>query len=61
VRWLAFTATLDIIVPGRRAVPPQSEAQTVSVDDVGHLGLLLSRQVVSRIVDALPAGEPAAA
>lgn len=61
VRWLAFTATLDIIVPGRRAVPPQSGAQTVSVDDVGHLGLLLSRQVVSRIVDALPAGEPAAA
>jgi pimeloyl-ACP methyl ester carboxylesterase len=65
VQWLAFTAALDIIVPGRRAVPPQAEARTVSVDDVGHLGLLLSRQVVSRIVAALhsnePTNEPAAA
>lgn len=59
VQWLAFTAALDIIVPGRRAMPAHAEAQTVAVDDVGHLGLLLSRQVVSRIVAALPSHEPA--
>jgi triacylglycerol lipase len=53
VQWLAFTATLDMIVPGRRAVPPQAEAETVSVDHVGHIGLLFDRQVVRRIVFAL--------
>jgi hypothetical protein len=29
--------------------------ETVTVGGVGHNGMLLSREVVSRIVDALPA------
>jgi triacylglycerol lipase len=55
VRWLAFTAALDMIVPGLRSVPPHAEVETITVDGVGHLGMLLSRQVVGRIVAALPA------
>ena len=55
VRWLAFTATLDMIVPGVRSVPPHPQVETITVGGVGHLGMLLSRQVVGRIVAALPA------
>jgi triacylglycerol lipase len=55
VRWLAFTATLDLIVPGPRSVPPHPEVETVTVTDVGHLGMLLNQQVVGRIVAALAA------
>jgi triacylglycerol lipase len=54
VRWLAFTATLDMIVPGLRSVPTHAQVETVTVGGVGHLGMLLSRQVVGRIVAALP-------
>jgi pimeloyl-ACP methyl ester carboxylesterase len=61
VQWVAFTATLDLVVPGRRSVPAQAGVQTVTVDDVGHVGLLLSPQVVDRIVAALPIHERAAA
>jgi triacylglycerol lipase len=53
VRWLAFTATLDMIVPGLRSVPAHAQVETVQVGDVGHLGILMSRQVVGRIVAAL--------
>ena len=62
VRWVAFTSTLDVIVPGRRAVPGRGGVRTVTVDDYGHLGMLLSRQVVSRILSELadrPSGKPA--
>ena len=55
VRWLAFTAKLDMIVPGLRSVPAHAEVETVTVSGVGHLGMLLSRQVVGSIVAALPA------
>jgi triacylglycerol lipase len=55
VRWLAFTATLDLIVPGLRSVPAHADVETVMVGGVGHLGMLLSRQVVGRIAAALPA------
>jgi len=55
VRWLAFTAALDMIVPGLRSVPPHPEVETVVVDDVGHLGMLVSQQVVGRIAVALAA------
>ena len=55
VRWLAFTATLDMIVPGLRSVPSHAQVENIRVRGVGHLGVLLSRQVVGSIVDALPA------
>jgi pimeloyl-ACP methyl ester carboxylesterase len=61
VRWLAFTGTLDLIVPGRRSVPRHAEVQTVTVVDVGHIGMLLNPLVVDRIVAALPALEQAVA
>jgi triacylglycerol esterase/lipase EstA (alpha/beta hydrolase family) len=55
VRWLAFTAALDIIVPGLRSVPAHAQVETITVGGVGHLGMLLSQQVVGRIVEALHA------
>ena len=55
VRWLAFTAALDMIVPGLRSVPANAKVETIRVGGVGHLGMLLSRHVVELIVDALPA------
>jgi len=55
VRWLAVTAALDIIVPGPRSVPNHADVETITVDDVGHLGMLVSRRVVGYIVTALPA------
>ena len=62
VRWLAVTAALDIIVPGPRSVPAHADVETITVDGVGHLGMLISRRVVAYIVAALPAhGSPVAA
>jgi triacylglycerol lipase len=61
VRWLAFAATLDMIVPGRRSVPAHTDVQTVLVDDVGHFGLLMSQQVLDRIVAVLQVNERALA
>jgi len=55
VRWLAFAATLDVVVPGLRSIPAHAEVEAITIRGVGHLGMLLSRQVVGRIVDALPA------
>ncbi len=46
VRWLSVTAALDIIVPGLRSVPSHAQVETITVNGVGHLGMLLSRQVV---------------
>src|SRR4051794_890837 len=53
MRWVAFTATHDTIVPGRRSVPPHVNVETVTVGGVGHLGMLVSPQVVGRVVAAL--------
>jgi triacylglycerol esterase/lipase EstA (alpha/beta hydrolase family) len=61
VRWLAFTAALDLIVPGRRSVPRHAEVHNVTVDDVGHVGMLLNPLVVDQIVAALPTPEQAVA
>jgi triacylglycerol lipase len=61
VRWLSVTAALDIIVPGLRAVPSHAQAETITFDGVGHLGMLLSRQVIGCIAAALCAQEPATA
>jgi triacylglycerol lipase len=55
VRWLAFTAALDMIVPGLRSVPSHSQVETVMVGGVGHLGMLLSQHVVGLVVAALSA------
>jgi pimeloyl-ACP methyl ester carboxylesterase len=55
VRWLAVTAALDIVVPGLRSVPAQADVETITVDGVGHLGMLISRRVVRYIVAALSA------
>jgi pimeloyl-ACP methyl ester carboxylesterase len=53
VRWLAVTATLDVVVPGVRSVPAHAEVETMKIDGVGHLGMLLSPRVVGSIVAAL--------
>jgi triacylglycerol lipase len=59
VRWLSVTAALDIIVPGLRSVPPHALVETITVDGVGHLGMLVSRRVIACIAEALCA-EPTA-
>ena len=53
VRWLSVTAALDIIVPGLRSVPFHAQVETVTVNDVGHLGMLESEQVIDCIAAAL--------
>jgi triacylglycerol lipase len=53
VRWLSVTAALDIIVPGLRSVPFPAQVQTITVNDVGHLGMLTSEQVIGCIAGAL--------
>ena len=53
VRWLSATAALDVIVPGLRSVPFHAQVETITVNDVGHLGMLMSRQVIGCIGAAL--------
>lgn len=53
VRWLSVTAALDIIVPGLRSVPLHTQVETITVNDVGHLGMLESKQVIGCIAAAL--------
>ena len=53
VRWLSVTAALDIIVPGLRSVPSHAQVESITFDGVGHLGMLLSRQVIECIAAAL--------
>lgn len=55
VRWLAFTAALDVIVPSLRSVPVHARVETVNVRGVGHLGMLLNKQAVGLIANALSA------
>src|ERR1700758_3185585 len=61
VRWLAVTAALDIIVPGLRSVPSHTQVETITVNGVGHLGMLLSRRVIGCIAAALCADGTATA
>jgi triacylglycerol lipase len=61
VRWLSVTAALDVIVPGLRSVPSHAQVENITVNDVGHLGMLLSRQVIGCIAAALCAQGTAAA
>ena len=53
IRWLSLTAALDIIVPGVRAVPSHPQAETITFEGVGHLGMLVSRQVIGCIAAVL--------
>ncbi len=53
VRWFAFTAEHDIVVPGLRSVPNHALVDVVTLGGVGHLGMLLSRNVVDRIAGTL--------
>ena len=53
LRWLSLRAALDIIVPGRRSVPSHAAVETVTFGGVGHLGMLLSQQVIGCIAAAL--------
>jgi triacylglycerol lipase len=53
VRWLSVTAALDIIVPGLRSVPSHAQVETITVNGVGHLGMLLSRRVIGCVIAAL--------
>jgi triacylglycerol lipase len=53
VRWLSVTAAFDIIVPGPRSVPANPQVETVTVNAVGHLGMLLNRRVIEYITAAL--------
>jgi pimeloyl-ACP methyl ester carboxylesterase len=50
VRWLAFGAALDAVVPLRRAFPPFRQARCIVVDGAGHSGMLLDPDVIGRIV-----------
>jgi hypothetical protein len=61
VRWLSVTAGLDVVVPGLRSVPVHPQVETITVDGVGHLGMLLSQQVIGCIAAALCADESATA
>ena len=61
VRWLSVTAALDIIVPGLRSVPSHAQVESITFDGVGHLGMLLSRQVIECIAAALCAPQTATA
>jgi pimeloyl-ACP methyl ester carboxylesterase len=60
VRWLSVTAALDVVVPGPRSVPSHAQVETMTVNGVGHLGMLLSRRVIEYIVAALCADGTAA-
>jgi len=60
IRWLAFAATHDPIVPAHRAVPQNRQATRVMIDASGHSGMLLHPEVIARIVAATGVGEEAA-
>jgi len=53
VRWLSVRAGLDIVVPGLRSVPSHDQVETIRFDGVGHLGMLVSSQVIDCIAATL--------
>jgi len=59
VRWLSLTAALDVIVPGARAVRSHPQAETITFEGVGHIGMLVSRQVIGCIAAELCTPETA--
>jgi hypothetical protein len=42
-------------VPGHRALPAASQLEAITVDGVGHSGMLVDRSVISQIVAAVAA------
>ena len=48
-----MTAAIDVIVLSLRSVPFHAPVETITVDGVGHIGMLLSRQVIGCIAAAL--------
>lgn len=58
-RFVAYYSNLDLIVPARRAMilEPELDATNVLVKDHGHLSIMLSRNLVSSVVDQLGAAE----
>ena len=61
VRWLSVTAALDVVVPGLRSVPFHPQVETITIDGIGHIGMLLSQRVLECIAAALCAPENVAA
>jgi triacylglycerol lipase len=60
VRWVSMTAALDVVVPGLRSVPSHERVHAIRFDGIGHLGMLLSPQIIGRIANELSApSEPA--
>ncbi|WP_165492106.1 esterase/lipase family protein [Egibacter rhizosphaerae] len=65
VRWIALWSDLDLMVvpaANARLVHPALQAENVRIRNTGHLSLLLSREVLRRVVGLLgedPGGEPA--
>jgi triacylglycerol lipase len=60
VRWLAFAATHDPIVPAHCAVPANRQATRVTIDAAGHSGMLLHPEVIARILAATSVREEGA-
>lgn len=50
MRWLAFSSTLDIVVPARRAIPANRQVEHVVISEAGHAGMPLNPRVIERIV-----------
>jgi pimeloyl-ACP methyl ester carboxylesterase len=53
MRWLAFSSTLDVVVPGGRAVPANRPVEHVVITEAGHAGMPLNPLVIERIVNEI--------
>ena len=61
VRWVAFIASMDLVAPGQRSIPPQAETRTITIEGAGHVGLLTNAEVINGVMAALPISVRAAA
>jgi pimeloyl-ACP methyl ester carboxylesterase len=53
MRWLAICSNQDLIVPGRRSMPPQAGIENVTIDGVGHMGLLSNPHVIEHVLSTI--------
>ena len=58
VRWLAFSASFDPVVPGHRAFPAHPEVVRIGTAAAGHSGLLLHPEIIAGVVAATAPPEP---